>query len=718
MNKCNDNLYVKPIEFCSKDALDYINKSYSDTKYPLDLYNIFNQNLIQNLPDLNNNFRQEGTNNFIFKYKGEGDRNKNLCGETNNIGEYYVNCVLQTNNPLFTFKDGYCSIPSEFNLPNELKKIEEKDNIFIKLNKKTLEDEEGNFKYQKIQNNKYCEDRWYDWIIIPNYHIGNRIFKDSGSYSKEDVKICYNNCGAGELPFINAGGSNLCIPKEYAYDGKYEKKLDYSPLSLINLIGNNKKHLNLLYKNLFFYKLNKKQNKYSIDTEVKLSNTLKEDNNYIINEVFDEIKEVLNNIVNDNNLDIPNYSLEYRYLTYKHPYFNETDLISLLGMDKNEILSNDIILIHTAYLAYNYYDFLNKIKEKDSFNDNDKLNITKNNDNDFNINKVLNDLDINSFLENYPNVNIKILESLKTNYIDNDKTSKKRQRLANILYKAINICYDNKSEFSINLINRTKTAFSNYQSNIANINKLNKDYNHIEFTDNNDYSKIILSSNINIIYNGFNIEYYKSNVLDEFHKNINTLFATTDDNFKNNYKNNFIFYTEERSEIISNNKCEIGQFLKDKTCVKCEIECNDNEKCKNDNNCKIYCVNNCKKFITNPDKTKCGGVENTDEEKNKNKKPLKEITNEIKTPIEEETYIPDFSYIFKTSIKIFFMLIVIYIGYMFYKIFNESILTFANAIFWIFESIINIFRSKIKTAEYYEKNIQDKYNRIIRKTMT
>jgi hypothetical protein len=87
--------------------------------------------------------------------------------------------------------------------------------------------------------------------------------------------------------------------------------------------------------------------------------------------------------------------------------------------------------------------------------------------------------------------------------------------------------------------------------------------------------------------------------------------------------------------------------------------------------------------------------------------------------IEEETIVPDFSYIFKTAIKIFFILIVLYIGYMFYTIFNESILTFANSIFIIFDWLwFNITRKdNINKAEYYENIIKDKYNRIIRKTM-
>ena len=181
---------------------------------------------------------------------------------------------------------------------------------------------------------------------------------------------------------------------------------------------------------------------------------------------------------------------------------------------------------------------------------------------------------------------------------------------------------------------------------------------------------------------------------------------------------NFKFFTEEENEIINGNKCKSGEFIKDNTCVNCDVYCNTSNICNNDTNCKTYCKSTCIKFNENQNQnTKCGGT--TSEETNK--KPLKEKQKEIKTPIEEETIIPDFSYIFKSGIKIFFILITLYIAYMFYKIFNETILTFGNLIFGFFESLYYnklFFREKIKIAEHYEKNIQDKYNRIIRKTMT
>ena len=47
-------------------------------------------------------------------------------------------------------------------------------------------------------------------------------------------------------------------------------------------------------------------------------------------------------------------------------------------------------------------------------------------------------------------------------YEYNRDKDKYLQRLANLLYKAINICYDNNSDFSKNLIIYTDRAFKNY----------------------------------------------------------------------------------------------------------------------------------------------------------------------------------------------------------------------------------------------------------------
>jgi len=730
--KCNENLYVKPVEICNFKALKKLKIKTNKDIYDSNLNKIFKDELQTLLTDLNYEFRNQEDKSNEFKFKEKKDK-KHFCGLINDE-DYYLNCVIQTNNPLFTFKDGNCVVNPEV-LGTTFNRVEV--NGEISLFPKDIKDEEGNFKYShNDNNNKFCEDRWFDWIITPNYHFGNRVYKDSGAYSKEDVKKCYIPCGNGYLPYTSSNGINMCVPKEIANDGLYANKLDYSPIALINLIGNSKQHLNKLYRNLFLYKLNNKLDTFDINDNHKFIINLENEDNYIINNALKNIKEVLENIVNDNNIDIPDYSNEYKHLTYKHPYFKEDDLLTLDGLDKNDILSNDIILIHTAYLATEYKDFLNKFinDDKTEFLNKDKklIEIEKFNENPFNINNVLKQNGIIRYLNKFPNTEVIITNEFKDKYPDIDKTKIIRQRLANILYKAINICYDGKTDFSNNIIYKTEQAIKKYDANIIKDNII-KD-NIIKFKTDNHYDLTKLSKLNELII----ITYLKKDELDEIYNKYDTsgeknskigdanYFGITSvsvyptikdfyDGFKKNFINNFIFYTEENSEIIKNNSCNSGKFRnKDGNCVDCENECNTNDICKNNNDCKIYCNVYCKKLDNNDvkDQSICGIKSNGDETNDYINKE------EIKTPIEEETNIPNFSYIFKSAIRIFFILIIIYIGYMFYKLFNEQIMTIINAIFGFFDWIRYYLSDDIKRNEYYKDVIQNKYNRIIRKTMS
>ena len=158
-NSCdNDSYILKPIEKCSYRSMHYLNQLNS-TKYSIDassnIEKIFKDDLINKIPELNTSIRDSSNNNYIYKY--DVDNKQNVCVKTDNDDEYYVNCVIQTQNPLFTYKNGFCMLNPDLQLPNELKKLKNKDEILVKINNSILEDEEGNFKYQKVENKKYCE---------------------------------------------------------------------------------------------------------------------------------------------------------------------------------------------------------------------------------------------------------------------------------------------------------------------------------------------------------------------------------------------------------------------------------------------------------------------------------------------------------------------------------------------------------------------------------
>ena len=661
-DKCNDNLYIKPVEVCNFKALNKLHTKTNKIKYKNDSNKIFKNDLITDINELNYNFRDINDNKFNYN---ENDlTKKSLCYPTDiTKKDYYLNCVLETENPLFTFKDGVCMVHPDLNLNNQ--RLIKGDDGFVYIN--NAKDEEGNFKYFKKKNTAYCEDKWFDWIITPNYHFGNRYYRDSGAYSKEDVKKCYKPCGMGRLPYLNDNNEYICVSKDVVYDGIYRNKLDYSPIALINLIGNNKENLKKLYENLYEYELN------NIDITYYEKNSENNLTSFDVNDAIDEIKKVLNTIVTDNNLNIPSYSTEKNHLTYKHPNFNENDetLLTYIGLEKNDVITNDIILIHTAYLALGYYNFLNSIidisngfKEETITNDVEKFN-----NHNFNIMRVLEKLNIISY---DTNINL---------------TIKKQQRLANILYKAINICYNNKTDFSKNIILKTQEAI-NRRTNTIN------------------YNNILTETNK--LINGLNIKFFSNNEL----KNMKL--------FKENIKipdvpsfslNNFIFFTEEISELLNDKRCIAGQFLKDNKCVKCSEKCIKPETCNNNSECQIYCKNECNQNeIINKD-SRCGRRVN-DEDKIKSN----EIVDNVKTPIDDENYIPNFSYIFKTSIKIFFALIIVFVAYIFYKLFGETILTLLNMIYYPFIQLIRkiIYRNEIKYAENNYDIIKNKYDEISR----
>ena len=684
-DKCNENLYVKPVEVCNFKALKMLNTKRADIKYKKDYNTIFKTELKTNIDELNYEFRDTSDNKF--KYNENVKDKKFLCYPTDiTKKEYYLNCVLETGNPLFTFKDGVCMVHPDLNLNKE--RLIKGDDGFVYIN--NAKDEQGNFKYFKKRNTAYCEDKWFDWIITPNYHFGNRYYRDSGAYSKEDVKKCYKPCGIGRLPYLNDNNEYICVSKEVVYDGIYKNKLDYSPIALINLIGNNKENLKKLYKNLFIYKTyeltekNENTSKYYERLFITDGSFYPLDNDKVdnyINEAYEEIKKILNTIVTDNNLNIPSYSTEKNHLTYKHPNFNENDetLLTYIGLDKNEVISNDIILIHTAFLANEYY------------------------------NKLIQFIDITKFKGNLTLFNIKY----NLNDIYDIKNRDKQTRLANILYKAINICYDNKTDFSKNIIYRTTEAFNRYnifktKSTLFDIyNKTDKNLN--------------IDINIEDIKNGFEIKYYNKNDYNNLKNNLKNELTKLPNSDKNNiekviieFDNNFIFFTEETSELLKGNNCQSGSFPRNNRCVKCNDNCINTETCSNDSDCQIYCKKECDEFkaIEANKDSRCGRRVNPEEDKIK----MNENIDNVKTPIDDENYIPNFSYIFKTSIKIFFALIVVFVAYIFYKLFGETILTLVNMIYYPFMVILRKiwFNNDIKYTENNYDIIKKKYDEISR----
>jgi len=446
VDKCQDYLYIKPYEVCNFKALDILYKIDNQKfEYAQNSSNYIFRNDFSNAnPDLNADFRN--SNNLQFTYKYDPTK-KDLCYSVKNNSNFNVNCVIVAENPFYTYNENKktCSPIPNLKLPDNFFYEYENDNTYIYYNN---ENDNINLNYISKEKKAFCENKWYDWIIVPNYHFGNQFEKDTGIYSKDDVRKCYKPCNKGYLPYKAINGSNICALKENVLDGLYKDKLDYTPISLINIIGNDKETLKKLYLLTTDIEYKKIDSNIYIRNDDVINKFNKDDE---INELYKNIKNVLwNNVLDYNNYDIKNYNYNKKILTYKNPLFNEndTDLLTYRGMSSTNMLS-DAILIHSYYIAYNYYTFLNdKIIEENSYYDNTektKLDLKLiDNDTNFNIAK-----------------NIKTILSDYLNDKNDDEKIKIIQRIANIFYKAINICYDGKTDFSTNIISKTKIAFNN-----------------------------------------------------------------------------------------------------------------------------------------------------------------------------------------------------------------------------------------------------------------
>jgi len=720
-----DNNKINAFEVCTINAINYLNNNNHDyiknninnDKRP----HLFDHNFSNLNFNLNSNIRDPKTNAFIYTY----DKNKkDLCyNYNNNQDEYMINCSILYDSPFYTYnkKTNKCEFIPNFELPNNFSYIVEGNNISI-YNNIQKDENYYKFKYEKNIQQAYCENKWYDWITIPNYHFGNRYEKDTGEYSKLDVKKCYKPCPLNHIPYVKEDKSRICVNKTDGLNGLIQNKLDYSPISLINLIGNTKETLCLLYQNIYSNNIKNFEddinNNYIPNTTYtgsKINNNQNffNSNNIEIISAYNDMSIAVNNILNKSQtIDNENFNKYENYkdiITYKNPNFNEDndpDMLTLNSLNNSKMLTDDI-LIHTFYLAYYYHQFIT-------------IDIFKY-DNYLNVDKTFNIENINNHKFNLT-TNVK---NLLFNINDNDNNKRKAiHRLTNILYKAISVCYDNKSDFSINLIILTKDALKK-NINTHLYDKLLKNINDKDNTDNYILNKITYFNydiydkfgNQNPIFNQINTGSASGMYIDNKEKIL-----------KNIIDKHIILYGEEYNE--TKGKCSPNQFY-DTNQKKC-VNCGD---CKGKCDklvCKNMCPNVCpSSSLNNKQQPHCGI-------KYKNKeKPDKKI--EFETPVDMEddkNIFSDLSRLIKIIVKIVFAIIFLYICYMFYDIFGEAMLSFINILYYSVLKIgllfMNIFSyingmlgyensynanetEKIRSDYVYE-NTKDKLSRLIDKS--
>jgi len=533
----------------------------------------------------------------------------NLFIKDNIKGNIYQNCAIQTNNPWYTTSSDYtkCEIVEDIQLDNKLKY--NADKTIINLNLKSNDKLKSAYSpYFYNVNTAYCENRWYDWIITPNYYLGNTYYKDTSKFGEADVYKCFKPCPSDSIPYTTAKRENKCIKKKYFGNGIFANKLMFSPIGLINLIGHvafknitkptfqtteNNDLLYQLYKSVLNYNINNKMDNKIYKTnfiynDILLSHTNVKTN---INAIYDEFKKCIeDNILNDfDNSENQDYKYS-NLLTYKHRNFNEdeSELYTLKGLDVCGALIPPI-LHHTWVLA--------------------------------NIFKPFQESDITN--ANY----IKVYNTLYKLLYNEFKDENKALRLKNIFYKAVNICYDNKSNFSINIIDKTKKIINTYKDNYNGLLKI-----YIVLRPSNTIDDIMIEN----MYDTENIIIDNKYLLDHDLYTVSINPTITDDKSKNIYIgdiNKYIkygryFYAIEELEIPA---CGKGSVFDDK-------------------------VKTCQKIVEEPIIDKNAPVED-----------------------EMDTFnIPEITKILSMFLQIIIVIVLLYIIYIFYDIFGETIFTVYN----------------------------------------
>ena len=682
---CSDLSNNVDIKIATNNILNNIYQYTSNNNYKPELGNIFNANFKEKYDSYNINTNLDNID--------EADGKENLATiEDENV---YINCVYQSSIPWYTTSEDKkkCEVISDINLPEDRLILDKKTLTVTPIFKSSKKDKPAFCSYKKNINKAYCENKWYDWIIIPNYYLGNTYYKDNSHYGENDVYKCYAPCDGDFMPYTKSNGELKCIPKKYFNSGIFSNKYIYSSFGLINLIGNialsnNEKlvkQTNLLYilhRLIVEYNIENNYDKDLYDLydtnddilnkEIRITTTTTF-NKY--NNIYNEFKDIIDkNILSKFSTSTKQDYSNTNEFTYKHRKFNEdeTDMYSFNGLDVSNILI-DPILIHTWMLA----NLFKPLDESIINNTNIQLKIT----NDDNKKKALDSL---------------LYEKLFLIFNDSDKAI----RLKNIFFKAVNICYNSKTNFSINIIEKTILAFTN-----DNLIKIIHDNNFYNFNENIfvlDYlinAKSSASALASItypfytspiepaklpIYINYINEILDQNIINKFKEyplykdveidaikykvNSNSIIPTPDANDSLwRYK---YFYSMERLERST---CEIG-YEWNETYQVCDFK----------------------------------------------KKEVKEVENKTD---EDDFQIPELKNIFILFVQMILFIIILYILYIFYDIFSEVIFSFFNAIrLGISYMSMKILTSTVSGSEYemeekkltYEKKyIENKYKNIV-----
>lgn len=164
-----------------------------------------------------------------------------LCSiKTNEITNdtAFKNCVLSTQNPWktlhvdFNTSNEKCMLPFNITLPS----------IFNYNNTESTNiDKPMKISIWKSKRD-YCQEKWYDWFSVPDYHLGNKFALSS------NLQKCLQPCQIGLVPSVK--NPDKCIVKSDYDDGYFANTFNYLPIALIVLLGSTSQTLLSKYQDL------------------------------------------------------------------------------------------------------------------------------------------------------------------------------------------------------------------------------------------------------------------------------------------------------------------------------------------------------------------------------------------------------------------------------------------------------------------------------------
>lgn len=183
-----------------------------------------------------------------------------------------------------------------------------------------------------------CEERWYDWFTIPDYHYGN---KYSLGVDQTGVISSFNYCYQGYILTENG----KCIKRSKFDYGKVKNFIHYTPYALIFLFGLTKDDIIDLHK--------KEMEKNKINSNETLYDEIY-NNKDILNLIYLDIKKVIENSIKR----LLNEPLTYVNIVPPYNDFSSENEINY----NPEIKYQDPIYLEKAYnIAIKIKDFNNDI---------------------------------------------------------------------------------------------------------------------------------------------------------------------------------------------------------------------------------------------------------------------------------------------------------------------------------------------------------------------